>query len=721
MSNRSTLPTTFVLVALALAVVVGVVTNALSYRSLFAQITERSQNVVDFVKSQSTAYDSFNSASTTKSLMRSIENAGQLARDVHQDGGAVDAASLERYAGELSLTGAFVLTPEGAPVGSYSSDDVSFEDIRATVTDTSSLSVVAHPVETYTARVQLSDGSYVDVACAARLDEPGLVVAVYHTKLAFANRYALTLQSLLAGYNPTVNGAIVIENDGDILAANMVDAHANVSESISQTDRAVVAAIKEQCELGQTQLVKVGSESYIASFDKARDNYVFTYSSASGNMGTVAGNVALALALYAVVVAVFVLIRRQSQHAHLQEMVEKEHEYGEKLAESAQAAESANRAKTEFLQRMSHDIRTPINGIRGMVEVGNAFDGDIEKQRECRRKIWNASGILLELVDEVLDMSKLENSEIELDVRPCNLCALLDEMCEVLERMAEQKHVTIVCDHSGVEHPVVLASQLHVKRFVMNIAGNAVKYNKEGGTVRLTCEEVSFENGVATYRITVADTGIGMSQEFQEHLFEPFTRETQRVEDQSSGTGLGTVIAKQLVEHMGGTIEFTSELGVGTTYVITLPFIVDEHAALPVADDAAGEAISLQGMNILLAEDNELNREIAEFILTDAGANVTCVWDGKQAVDAFAAAAPGTFDLVILDIMMPNMDGYEAARTIRAMQRPDAANIPLVAMSANAFADDRRRSREAGMNEHLAKPIDSDKLIKAISNIVRRS
>ena len=719
MSNRNTMPTTFALLALILAVAVGVITNAVSYQSLFAQIADHSQNVVDFVKSQSMAYDSFNSASATKSLMRSIENAGQLARDVQQDGGAVDQASLGNYASELSLTGAFVLTPEGEPIGAYSSDDVTFEDIRAAVTDTSALMVVQHPVETYTARVSLDDGSYIDVACAGRLDQPGLVVAIYHTKLAFANRYTLTLQSLLAGYNPTVNGSIVIENDGEILAANMVDAHANVNESISQNDRNVVNAIKEQCELGQTQLVKVGTESYVASFYKARDNYVFTYSSASGNMGTVAGNVALALALYAVVVAAFVLIRRHSQHKHLHELVQQEHEYGEKLAESARAAESANRAKTEFLQRMSHDIRTPINGIRGMVEVGNAFDSDVAKQRECRKKIWNASGILLELVDEVLDMSKLESGEVELDVRPCNLAALIDDVYEVLERLAEQKHVTIVCDHSDVAHPVVMASQLHLKRSIMNIAGNAVKYNKEGGTVRLTCEEVLFENGVGTYRITVADTGIGMSKEFQEHLFEPFSRETQRIEDQSSGTGLGTVIAKQLIELMGGTITFTSALGVGTTYVIELPFTVDEHAEAPVPAETASEAVSLDGMNILLAEDNELNQEIAVFILTDAGANVTAVRDGKEAVDAFAQAAPGTFDLMILDIMMPHVDGYQAASTIRAMQRDDAATIPIVAMSANAFADDRRRSREAGMNDHLAKPIDSNKLIQAISKIVR--
>ena len=372
-------------------------------------------------------------------------------------------------------------------------------------------------------------------------------------------------------------------------------------------------------------------------------------------------------------------------------------------------------SKTNFLRRMSHDIRTPINGIRGMVEMGNAFDGDVAKQRECRQKIWIASGILLDLVSEVLDMSKLESGEVELELRSTNLVALNDEVCEMLERQAGELHVTIIKEQDRIEHPYVRASQIHLKRVIMNIASNAVKYNKPGGTVRLSCEELHAEGATAMYRITVADTGIGMSKEFQQHLFEPFSREVQKLEAQPSGTGLGTVIAKQLTELMGGAIAFDSELDVGTTCVITLPLVIDFDAQQRNEElDKQGD-VTLAGMSILLVEDNELNREIAEFVLDQAGAHVTTAFDGREAVDAFAAAAPGAFDLVLMDIMMPNMNGYEATRAIRAMNRTDAKCVPIVAMSANAFADDVAYSRESGMNDHLAKPIDADKLVRALA------
>ena len=705
-------------VIVAVGLIIGTVAGVVAFNVTFSQTAARMAGIVDFTKSQSMTYDSFNDASTTKSLLRSIESVGQLARDVSQNGGAADEASLQRFANELSLTGALVLTANGDLVGGYTSDEVGYVQLETQLRDSSALDVVDHPAKTYTTRVQLDDGSYVDVACSNRLDASGIIVSLYHTKLAFANRYNLTLQSMVEGYSTQNNGTIIVENEGSFVAANNMTSSQLQQEGISSFDADVVATIKERCTLGKPAVIKAQSTWFIASFDKARDYFVYTYTPLSNNLGGVAISVVLALALYAVLIFLFVLFKRQAEHEHLHELIAQEHEYSERLAESARAAQSANTAKTEFLQRMSHDIRTPINGIRGMVEMGNAFDDDIDKQRECRKKIWTASGILLDLVSEVLDMSKLESGEVELDLRPTDLIELNDEICEMLDRQALDLGVSISCDSSRIEHRHVLASQLHLKRLIMNIASNAVKYNKPGGSVKLTYEELSDADGVGTYRIVVTDTGIGMSREFQEHLFEPFSREVQKLEAQPSGTGLGTVIAKQLTELMGGTLVFDSTMGVGTTCVITLPLSIDFDAQHVASADAEDAAVSLEGLSVLLAEDNELNREIAEFVLEQAGARVTCALDGKQALDAFAGSAPGTFNLILMDIMMPNMNGYEATRAIRQLDRSDAPRIPILAMSANAFTDDVRQSREAGMNDHLAKPIDADKLIRAIARYV---
>ena len=367
---------------------------------------------------------------------------------------------------------------------------------------------------------------------------------------------------------------------------------------------------------------------------------------------------------------------------------------------------------------MSHDIRTPINGIRGMVEIANAYDGDLAKQRECRQKIWTASGILSELVNEVLDMSKLESGEVKLDLQPTNLVEVVEEICQIMEHQAAQLGVTISCDRSGISHPVVMASSLHLKRLIMNIASNAVKYNKPGGAVRVTCSEHAQEGGAATYRFVIADTGIGMSSEFQNRVFDPFSREQRKDAEHVTGTGLGTVIAKQLAELMDGDLVYESRLGEGTVCTITLPLTIDFEASSTLNEHHAHDQAKLAGMNILLAEDNDLNREIALFILTEAGAKVTCADDGFKALSAFEQADAGTFDLILMDIMMPNMNGYEATRAIRSLSREDARTIPIVAMSANAFTEDKVRCREAGMDGHLTKPIDSDKLIDALSKIM---
>ena len=381
-----------------------------------------------------------------------------------------------------------------------------------------------------------------------------------------------------------------------------------------------------------------------------------------------------------------------------------------RLREAADDAKRANIAKTDFLRRMSHDIRTPINGIRGMLQIADHFPDNAEKQAECREKIRQASDFLLDLVNNVLDMNKLESGELTLEEVPFSLQQVSHEVVTILRPQGDEAGVKISTGKLQVTHYQLLGSPLYLRQVLLNLGGNAVKYNRPGGTLQVSCEELGCTDGVATYRFTVADTGLGMSEEFQKHLFEPFSQEHAAGRSSYTGTGLGMPITKELVEKMGGTITFTSKEGVGTTFVVTLPFKVDtaDHAAAAPADTADCD---LHGTRALLVEDNALNREIAEFLLSNEGVAVTQAVDGAQAVEIFEKSEPGTFDYILMDVMMPVMDGLEATRRIRSMDRPDAGTVPIFAMTANAFSDDVRSSREAGMNEHLAKPLDSALLI----------
>ena len=394
--------------------------------------------------------------------------------------------------------------------------------------------------------------------------------------------------------------------------------------------------------------------------------------------------------------------------------------YQEQLRLTAEQAERANIAKTDFLRRMSHDIRTPINGIRGMVEIGRHYAGDEQKQEECRQKIMDASGFLLDLVNDVLDMNKLESGEIKLDSRPFDLHEVLHETFELMNQQAREAGVVCTFTPPAITHSRLIGSPLHLRQIWQNVMTNAVKYNKPGGTVHVSCKETDVNGNKAVFVFTCADTGIGMSEEFQKHIFEPFAQENSAARTNYKGTGLGMSIVKELVEHMGGSITFTSRQGVGTTFVLTVPMEID--LSVPAVDTApqTAENTSIKGVRVLVAEDNALNMEITQFLLEDNGAVVTGVWNGQEAVEAFAASQPGDFDIILLDVMMPVMNGLDAARAIRALERPDAKTIPMLAMTANAFADDVERSLEAGINEHLTKPIESDKVIKTIAKYVHK-
>lgn len=702
-----------VLLGIALSVVAGM----MSYGYTTAQAEQRFADVVDYVATQSLSYEAFNNAYVTKNLIRVMEIAGEVARTIERDG-SVDNATLKQYADQFNVSALIVTDASGNLVSESSTDGVGYESLATYLKEAPVLEVASHPLKSYTARITLADDSVADIGCVTRQSSEGIVIAVRHQSAKAVASNTLKLQSLLDGYETIDSGNIVIENDAKVVATNAVEPTTSGAFVLPATDATIVDSIKERCLAGRVSLVNANGEWYLGTFGKARQFYVYTYTSARRYFETVAVVVASVLVLYGGAIAATALARRHAERQRLTDLLLQERDYGDKLAKAAREASSANSAKTEFLRRMSHDLRTPINGIRGMVEVGDANADDLQKQTECRSKIWTASGLLLDLANEALDMSRLESGQVDLDLVPANLVVLNREVCDILERQAEERLVTIICDRQTLDHPYARVSVTHLKRLLVNIAGNAVKYSRRGGYVRLACREVEPVDGVPIYEYTIADNGIGMSEQFQQHLYEPFSREEQRVEGASSGTGLGAPIAKQLVELMGGTMSFTSTLGQGTTFTIRLPFEQCKRSEIPQAVRVdAVDVDAVRGLRVLLVEDNELNAEIAQFTLDRAGAIVTHVKDGESAVETFAASAPHEYDVVLMDIMMPGIDGLEATRQIRALEREDAATTPIIAVSANAFAEDRRLSREAGMDAHLSKPVSSRELVEALAHI----
>ena len=389
-------------------------------------------------------------------------------------------------------------------------------------------------------------------------------------------------------------------------------------------------------------------------------------------------------------------------------------EYQEKLLAAAEDAKRANIAKTDFLRRMSHDIRTPINGVLGMVEIAEHFPDDKQKQVECRNKVKEAAGFLLDLVSSILDMNKLESGKISLEHKSFDLLEILEETNHIIEMNAQENNIKLSIDHTSLKHPYLIGSPLHLRQILQNVAGNAVKYNHTGGSIDISCHERLIQDEQVILTFTCIDTGRGISQEFLKHVFEPFAQEDEQGRSSYMGSGLGLAIVKQLVELMEGKINIESKIGVGTKVKIEIPFEIDKKYIKEDEKEQESTEGLLTDLNVLLVEDNELNMEIAKFIFEKSGMKVVEAYNGKEAVEIFSQHEEYYFDYIFMDIMMPVMDGLEAAKTIRQMEREDAKKIPIFAMTANAFTEDIELSKKVGMNEHLTKPLDEKIILKAI-------
>ena len=674
--------------------------------------------IVNYVKVQCSTYTHYNESSESKSLLRAIESARQMSTNIDvelRNDGQLSREFLEKNLQTLWVDGILVLDAAGKPVCKYSSDESLTDEITDYLKKDIITDFVWYEERTYAERVAREDGSCIDVAACARKDAPGIVAIYYYTSPEFLRNYTLTIQSLLKGYSIEKDGTIIVADKGIIVASN--------DESLlgqDTTDSEVVQKMKKHTDSQHIFHLKNEGTGCYGIMLKQRDYYIYAYLPDAEVFRSLPLSVTGVIFLYFLIFSSAWLWVYRTNLEHRKQEQEKDEKYKAELLKAAKRAEAANIAKTEFLQRMSHDIRTPINGICGMLDVADHYANNIEKQAECRAKIKEASNLLLELVNEVLDMSKLESDEVVLEKIPFNLRSIFEEILVVIEQVAAEQNIKIVDKEKEVTHWNLIGSPGHVKRILMNILSNAVKYNKENGYIYTSCREIPSEQpGMATIEFVCQDTGIGMEGAFQKRIFEPFAQEHAGSRTKFAGTGLGMPITKKLIEKMGGTITFESEKGVGTTFMIQIPFRIDTEADTRIKQEERSKA-AIQGLHILLVEDNDLNMEIAEFVLENEGAIVIKAENGKEAVDIFQSSGIGECDAILMDIMMPVMDGLTASRIIRAMDRLDARTIPIIAMTANAFTEDKIKAKEAGMDEHIAKPLDRRVLVEVVARLINK-
>ena len=700
-----------------IGICVAVVSLFYFFHAEKAEAEKRMVEIVNYVKVQCSTYTHYNESSESKSLLRAIESARQMSTNIKmetENGGQLREDFLKENLQTLWVDGIIVLDKEGKTDCEYSMDESLTNEITEYLQKDIIMDFAGYEERSYSERFAREDGSYIDIAACARKDAPGIVAIYYYTSPEFTGNYTLTIQGLLNGYSVQKDETIIVADNGIVVASN--------DESLlgqNTADNEVVQAMKKHTDSQHIYHLKNEGTGCYGIMLKQRDYYIYAYLPDTEVFHNLPLSVAGVIFLYFLMFSIFWFWTYRTNQAHQKQEQEKDEKYKSELLIAAKKAEAANEAKTEFLQRMSHDIRTPINGICGLVNMADHCADDTEKQTEYRTKVKEASNLLLELVNEILDMSKLESGEVVLEEIPFNLSSISREVFIVIEQMAAEQNIRIMWEKKEITHRDLIGSPGYVKHVMMNILSNAVKYNRENGQIYISCMEIPSEQPeMTTMEFVCRDTGVGMTEEFQKCVFEPFAQEHTGSRAKFTGTGLGLSISRKLVEKMGGTITFESEKGVGTTFVIRVPFKIDLDADKREEQKDVSEK-SIKGLHILLAEDNELNMEIAEFVLQNEGADVTKAWDGQEAVELFRNSEPGEFDVILMDIMMPVMNGYETTKMIRSLDREDAKAIPIIAMTANAFTEDRIRAKEAGMDEHVAKPVDVELLIKVIHKLVK--
>ena len=557
-----------------IGICVAVVSLLYFFHAEKAEAEKRLVEIVNYVKVQCSTYTHYNESSESKSLLRAIESARQMSTNIKmetENGGQLSREFLKENLQTLWVDGIIVLDTAGKTDCEYSTDESLANEITAYLQKEIIMDFAGYEERSYSERFAREDGSYIDIATCARKDAPGIVAIYYYTSPEFARNYTLTIQGLLNGYSIQQDGTIIVADEGIVVASN--------DESLlgqNTADNEVVQAMKKYTDSQHIHHLKNEGIGCYGIMLKQRDYYIYAYLPDTEVFHNLPLSVISVIFLYFLMFSIFWFWTYRTNLAHRKQEQEKDEKYKAELLIAAKKAEAANEAKTEFLQRMSHDIRTPINGICGLVDMADHYADDMEKQTEYRTKIKEASNLLLELVNDVLDMSKLDAGEVVLEESPFNLSKISEEVLVVIEQITAEQNIRIVWEKKEIIHRDLIGSPGYVKRVMMNILSNAVKYNRENGHVYISCMEIPSEQPEMTMMEFVCrDTGVGMSDEFQKHIFEPFAQEHTGSRTKFAGTGLGMPITKKLVKKMGGTISFESEKGVGTTFVIRIPFKID--------------------------------------------------------------------------------------------------------------------------------------------------
>ena len=834
---------------------VGVVL-ASGWKALHAT-EERFCQTIAFVKSQSTSFEQYNDTITAKALRRTAVSVHQLAGDAALD--LSDPHCLKQQTETLWLTGISVLRPDGTLLCEYTANGIGYAQLEDRLKKETALDVFRFPQKTYLKRVLLADGSAVDVA-AHRADHQEVILLAYRcTPAKFVEGTALSIQSILDGYPEETSGTLFIVQNNQVIASNR-------PELIGQ-DTTASPPVQEIRSAGLAEKLMPthgwnGSGCYFGMYSHGRSFDLYAYTDEKTVFHESLTLVLTALVCYILLVSVLQMLRRRSVQEMEQQKKEQEKKYQTQLEEQNRKLEialqhegAANRAKREFLFNMSHDIRTPMNAIIGFTSLAATHIDNREQVLDYLKKISTSSQHLLSLINDVLDMSRIESGKVKIEEKAVHLPDLVHDVRSIIQPNVAAKRLSLFIDTMDIEDEDIITDPLRLNQILLNILSNAIKFTPTGGMISIRiAQKNGAPKGCVCYEFRIKDNGIGMSEEFQKHIFEEFSREESSTVSGIQGTGLGMSITKNIVDLMGGTIALTSEPGKGTEFIVTLCFTRSGQKAEPkqlpqleglralVADDdtntclnvstmlskigmrpewtisgkeavirtkyaveqgdefsvyiidwlipdmngieivrqirkvignrcpiiiltaydwadiedearAAGvtafcekplflselrrvlaepfhaepasepahpTAADLKGKKLLLVEDNELNREIALEILKEAGFVVDTAEDGAVAVQKIKQAAPGQYDLILMDIQMPNLDGYEATRQIRALPDAEKASIPIFAMTANAFEEDRQNALEAGMNGHIAKPLDVPHLLRVLADALKK-
>lgn len=712
----------FILAEILVGLLLFLVVLVITVKADLSSAETRLSDMVTYIKEQYNNNMKLDIASESKSLMRMIQSVEVLSQQIQQEEKTSDITEelLENYCTISYLTGVLILDENGQVQEKYCSDEVQAEEILSQTDQDVLLDVVDFHEKTYSVRMECEDGSYIDIAANGRQDKPGIVLVYYHTPERYTSIFNHSINSLLTGYSLEHNGTIVISENNQIVASNDKGLIGAKTEDIQELKCINESAVEKQ--LVRTDYQTIPDYGLM---EKGRDYYVYAYMSADKIFAKTPRNMLYTVFIYLVIVGFMHALRWRMLQGHQKEQMRLQKEYTKnlesknlELREAVFQAQKANAAKSSFLSRMSHDIRTPLNGIIGLIKINETHMDDRELVKTNQDKMLVSADHLLSLINDVLQMSKLEDENIEISHEPIDLGEISREVGTIISGRTAEAGIAFEIGKQELPVSYVYGSPLHIRQIFLNIYGNCIKYNKPHGKVTTTLKCLGEKNGIVTYRWTISDTGIGMSEEFLKHIFEPFVQEHSDARTVYSGTGLGMSIVKKIIDRMNGTIVVTSKEGEGSTFVITLPFeIAEKPEEIPAEMD--GE-VNIAGLHLLLAEDNELNAEIARTLLEDEGAITTIVNDGQQAVDIFSRNKPGTFDAILMDIMMPEMDGLSATKAIRALDREDAGTIPIIAMTANAFDEDEKKCMEAGMNAHLVKPLDIQKMKEAVCRYLNK-